>query len=605
MESKVSLSPDQEHAVQSVLVGKNVFITGHPGTGKSFLFQYLRKHFSDLFKETCRKGNDREGDRGDKGDKGDDADQEDETMTMTATTHLVARSIGGDTLLRLLGLRILSERTEDEIKHEALTNFKLRKRFESVRHLIIDEAPFMSPSDFDKFILFLRYIYWPKKEQGPFSQPPVRPKVQLIFGGDCLQLPPIQRTYGSAANAGASWIFQSTNWKHIIDEEIVLSTNFRQQTDRQFVQILEQVRIGQVQPWAIELLKSRSVTAAGASASAAGASASAPVAAGNPTSRPVSLETHCSSVALKNNQALAELQTKTVFEYTGTFGYLKYPVNGKRKTTSTAAAQTPPVYSPLSDLSSDSLAALRKTPVTVVQGKKQQLANRTRMEDNLKLKVGAQVLLVENIDVTAGLVNGVQGIIKAMVLDDTEATEFKEPSTNTAIPGTVRQSMHPVGSSMSKQAASSTYYPRVEFYPQVVSTEPPYEIKVKPTTVTLKPYVVTTFLAEAPAGAGTLAAWKVDPQTTREPQMYFTQLPIVLGYAFTIHKSQGMTLPSAAIACAKMWECGHFYVALSRVRDLKHVVLEGFTPECIKANPVAVGYYKELQSKKAQKILNK
>ncbi|XP_042234132.1 ATP-dependent DNA helicase PIF1-like isoform X1 [Homarus americanus] len=153
------------------------------------------------------------------------------------------------------------------------------------------------------------------------------------------------------------------------------------------------------------------------------------------------------------------------------------------------------------------------------------LDSQTPVVTKLVLKVGTQVMLMKNLDVGKGLVNGARGVV----------TGFKQGNEG---------------------------YPIVRFLCGVTA-----DVKHEKWTV---------------RGTGGIYLSR-------------RQLPLKLAWAFSIHKSQGMTLDCAEMSLSRVFEAGQAYVALSRARNLKGLRVLDFNPTCVRAHPDVLKFYEDLR----------
>lgn len=168
------------------------------------------------------------------------------------------------------------------------------------------------------------------------------------------------------------------------------------------------------------------------------------------------------------------------------------------------------------------------------QNEKQFLANNAIFEQNLTLKIGCQVMCIVNLDVEYGICNGSTGIITKFVRDPDYMDTDHSKKTSSMIP-------------------------IVRFKNGIT-----------------KPIHYHTWKSDNVEGYGV------------------KQIPLILAWAVTIHKSQGATLDSAEIDIGNnVFAPGQTYVALSRVKSLDGLYLRSFQPQSIRSNPKVCKFYNQ------------
>lgn len=77
----------------------------------------------------------------------------------------------------------------------------------------------------------------------------------------------------------------------------------------------------------------------------------------------------------------------------------------------------------------------------------------------------------------------------------------------------------------------------------------------------------------------------------------YTQFPLKIAYAITIHKSQGQTYNKVNIdPCA--WDCGQLYVALSRAKSIDNLHLtQNIIPRYLVTSPDVINFYQSISER--------
>ncbi|HEY0220794.1 MAG TPA: AAA family ATPase, partial [Candidatus Paceibacterota bacterium] len=210
----------QSDALEILKMGKNVFLTGPAGSGKTFVLnsyiKYLKSHAVDV--------------------------------AITASTGIAATHIGGQTIHSWSGLGIRDNLTEYELE-ELLEKQYLYKRFEKTKVLVIDEISMLDSERLDLVDWVCRSM---KRNSSSFGG------IQIIVCGDFFQLPPISRNSTDAfgENIKPNFSYKADSWSRAKFTVCYIEEQHRQK-DKTYLSILNEIRSGSVKNETVKLLLSR------------------------------------------------------------------------------------------------------------------------------------------------------------------------------------------------------------------------------------------------------------------------------------------------------------------------------------------------------------
>ena len=185
----------------------NVFLTGSPGTGKT----YTLKKIIGFYRHTHR------------------------NVGITSTTGCSAILIGARTLHSYLKLGI-SDKTPEQLVYNLKKHPEVIDKLANLEVLIIEEVSMLSDKLFTTISKYLSLI---RKNPEPFGG------IQLLLVGDFCQLPPVNDNF----------CFLSEEWTRLNPTIMNLKTLIRQDGDIQFQEILERARIETITDEDISILK--------------------------------------------------------------------------------------------------------------------------------------------------------------------------------------------------------------------------------------------------------------------------------------------------------------------------------------------------------------
>jgi len=210
------LNEKQSEAIRKAKLGRNLFITGSGGVGKSVVIRELEKLFGG-------------------------------TSILLAPTGIAALNIGGSTLHRTFGLPF-SIATDDDSRQYSNTCLELFRDDDYVKTIIIDEISMVRADMLITIDKKLRHLK--RKKDVAFGG------VQVIVVGDFFQLPPVLKDSDAEAYYElypSIFGFDTDTWDDC-DFDIVNLTEVMRQDDANTVRALNAIRYGKECPAVLKWL---------------------------------------------------------------------------------------------------------------------------------------------------------------------------------------------------------------------------------------------------------------------------------------------------------------------------------------------------------------